>query len=152
MVNGHSSAYRQVSYLAFWLLGLLILPHRYTDPEGAITSLSFSPKRNLLAYTTIAGTFTRWTDPIPSELPSPTTTEAAQAKKLEKILDDDFGFGEEDGDLDMEERGEDLFGDMEAERGLEGEDDWIVDDDGGYGKDEGEERWGKGRTEVGKWL
>jgi hypothetical protein len=65
---------------------------------------------------------------------------------LEKMLDDDFEFG--DDDLDMEEKGEDLFGDAGVV-GDEGEDDWIVDDVGGYPKGDTEEKWGKGRTEVG---
>jgi chromosome transmission fidelity protein 4 len=105
------------------------LPHtddRYTNPDGAITGLAFSPISNLLAFTAYNGSFSRWTDPIPKTHPSPTVSDAIQAKTLDKLLDDEFG--DEDG-LDIEERGEDI-------------DDWIVDDDG-YAEEEG-----KGRREV----
>jgi chromosome transmission fidelity protein 4 len=120
---------------------------RYSNPEGSVSSLSFSPISNLIAFTTLSGAFTRWTAPIPDSLPSPFATAAAQAKRLEKILDDEFGVG--DDEADIEERGEDLFGDNGA---IDGEDDWIVDDDGAYTKDEGEQKWRKGRTEVGESI
>lgn len=99
---------------------------RYTNPSGAITGLSFSPIQNLLAFTSSSGQFSRWTDPIPSTLPSPIVSEAVQAKTLDKLLDDEFG--DEDG-LDIEERGEDI-------------DDWIVDDDGYADLEEGKGRGG----------
>ena len=65
-------------------------------------------------------------------------SDAAQARKIDNLLDDDFG-----NDEDMEEKGEDLGDDVG--------DDWIVDDDGGYGVDDEEKRWGNGRTEVGEF-
>ncbi len=71
-------------------------------------------------------------------MPSPVTSDAAQAKKIEKLLDDEFG------DEDMEEKGEDLGEDLA--------DDWIVDDDGGYAVDDGEKKWTSGRTEVGERI
>jgi chromosome transmission fidelity protein 4 len=112
---------------------------RYKNTDQ-ITSLAFSPTSNLLAFTSIDGSFHRWRDPISKDLPSPTATEAQQAKKLDRILDDLSDGG------DIEEKGENLddeFGD-----------DWIVDDDNGvYGAAaETEEKWGAGRTEVGEWL
>lgn len=118
--------------------GLVFILNRYTNPDGAVSGLAFSPSRNLLAFTDLEGSFHRWADPIPSDLPSPITSEAVQARRIEKLLDDEFGDEE-----DMEEKGEDL--------GDNGEDDWIVDDDGGYGEDDGEKKRGAGRTEVGKW-
>jgi chromosome transmission fidelity protein 4 len=78
-------------------------------------------------------------DPVPSELPSPVTTEAQAAKRLDKLLDDEFDAEE---DEDIEEKGEDL----EGQYG----DDWIVDDDGQYAADDDEQKWSKGRTEVGE--
>lgn len=102
---------------------------RYTNPDGAITGLAFSPISNLLAFTAFNGAFSRWTDPIPKNLPSPIVSDAIQAKTLDKLLDDEFG--DEDG-LDIEERGEDI-------------DDWIVDDDG-YADEEG--AGSRGKREV----
>jgi hypothetical protein len=122
------SVYRPSSYLTLPQHSTT-LPHtddRYTNPDGPITGLAFSPISNLLAFTAYNGSFSRWTDPIPKTHPSPTVSDAIQAKTLDKLLDDEFG--DEDG-LDIEERGEDI-------------DDWIVDDDG-YAEEEG-----KGRREV----
>ncbi len=66
------------------------------------------------------------------------TTEAAQAKRIERLLDDDLF-----GDDDLEEKGEDIDeADGEGDFG----DDWIVDDEGVM---ETDEKWGAGRTEVG---
>ena len=109
---------------------------RYTNPEGAITGLAFSPTSNLLAFTSFDGSFSRWKEPIPSNLPSPVTSEAVAAKELDKLLDDEF-----EDDVDMEEKGEDIGDDLA--------DDWIVDDDGVYGADDDERKFSKGRTEVG---
>ncbi|ORX33917.1 hypothetical protein BD324DRAFT_584077 [Kockovaella imperatae] len=110
---------------------------RYTNPEGSITGLAFSPIANLLVFTSMDGSFSRWTNPVPTSLPDPVASEAVEAKRLERLLDDDFG----DGDEDMEEKGEDLEDDRD------GGDDWIVDDDGAYAMEDGEKTRG-GRTEV----
>ena len=75
-------------------------------------------------------------EPIPPSLASPVTSDAAQATKIDRLLDDEFGDEE-----DMEEKGEELGEDFA--------DDWIVDDDGGYGVGDDEKKWSKGRTEVG---
>lgn len=112
---------------------------RYTNPDGAISGLAFSPTSNLLAFTSLDGSFHRWTEPVPSPLPSPITSDAVHAKKIERLLDDNFG-----DDEDMDEKGEDLVDDLA--------DDWIVDDDGGYGANDEEKKWGPGRTEVGESL
>lgn len=80
------------------------------------------------------GSFSRWTDPVPASLPSPIASDAVSAKKLDRLLDDEFG---EDDDLDLEDRGEDLA------------DDWIVDDDGTYLADDDGYKGKAGRTEVG---
>jgi chromosome transmission fidelity protein 4 len=91
----------------------------------------------MLAFTSIDGQFMRWTGPVPKNLTSPTATEQQEKRRVDRLLDDD----ERGGDVDMEERGEDI-GDEDEDEG-----DWIVDDDGDYGVDE--PKWGKGRTEVG---
>lgn len=91
------------------------------------------------------GSFSRWTAPIPSDLPSPFATEVQENKRVERLLDD---FGD---DIDMEDRGEDADLDLDDFLGDEVDvaDDWIVDDEGDYGN---EKKYGKGRQEVGKLL
>jgi len=37
----------------------------------AITQLAFSPKQNLVAWTDLSGTLTRWTEPVPVQMPDP---------------------------------------------------------------------------------
>nr|ODN89447.1 chromosome transmission fidelity protein 4 [Cryptococcus depauperatus CBS 7841] len=109
--------------------------------DGAISGLAFSPISNLLVFTSLDGSFHRWKEPISENLPDPYTSEAAQQKKLDRLLDDEFGEDE-----DMEDKGEEL-GD---EGDLFGDNEWIVDDGGHYaddGKDD-ERKWGAGRTEV----
>ncbi|ORY30355.1 hypothetical protein BCR39DRAFT_529347 [Naematelia encephala] len=108
---------------------------RYINNEGAISGLAFSPKSNLIAFTSLGGSFHRWTNPVPADLPSPIATEAQQAKKIERLLDDEFG-----DDVDLEDQGEELADDLA--------DDWIVDDEGIYGADDDEKKWGTGRQEV----
>lgn len=111
---------------------------RYTYEAGDISGLSWSPKDNLIAFTALNGSFNRWKEPVPSDEVSPVLSDAAVAKKVDKLLDDGL-FGDDDDDLD--DQGEDLGGDLG--------DDWIVDDDGGFGAaDDGEDKWAKGRTEV----
>ena len=100
----------------------------------------------MLVFTSLDGSFHRWANPIPDDLPSPVRTEAQTAKKLDRLLDDDFG---DEDDAEVEDKGEDLD---ELEGDLLG-DDWIVDDDdgeGGYGENDDEKRWSKRRTEVGE--
>jgi chromosome transmission fidelity protein 4 len=110
---------------------------RYTHSSN-VTGLSFSTISNLLAFTAFDGSFTRWTSPIPSNLPSPTISDDVQAKTVDRLLDDGF----DDEDLNIEERGEDIG------------DDWIVDDDGGayIAGDEEEIGYKGGRREVGKSI
>jgi chromosome transmission fidelity protein 4 len=115
---------------------------RKTIKEGDVSDLAFSPTSNMIAFTSLDGSFTRWTSPIPAGHPDPVKTEEASAKALDRLLDDDFG---DDLDEDMEDKGEDVD-DMIGEA-----DDWIVDDDGLYAAEDGERTRG-GRTEVGKWF
>lgn len=115
---------------------------RYTHAGGAICGLTWSPTKNLLAFTSIDGNFTRWTGAVPKGSPSPVTTDAQEQRRVERMLDEDGDDAGDDVDMDMDERGEDL-GEDEGDAG-----DWIVDDDGAYAVDDA--KWGKGRTEVGE--
>ncbi|WVR04655.1 hypothetical protein IAU60_001666 [Kwoniella sp. DSM 27419] len=140
--NGKYLASSSGSTIYIWATDSRQVVAKHQNPEGAISGLVFSPTSNLIAYTSLDGSFHRWSKPIPSDLPDPFTSETEQAKKLEQLLDDEFG--DDMGDLDMEEKGEDLGDDD-----LFGDDGWIVDDqEGAYGKDDDERKWNKGRTEV----
>ena len=114
---------------------------RHTTSEGNVMGLAFCPTTSLIAFTCSNGSVSRWTNPVPSDLPDPVVTEAAQAKMLERLLDDDFG---DDAGEDLEDQGEDL------DDAMNGGDDWIVDDDGEYAGEDGEKHRG-GRTEVGTY-
>lgn len=114
---------------------------RYESPDDAISGLAFSPKENLLTFTTLDGSFVRWKDAVPSQYPDPVISDAVNAKNLDKLLDDEFG---DDLDDDLEEKGDDVD-DLFGEAG----DDWIEDDIGAYGEEDGEKTRG-GRTEVGE--
>lgn len=111
---------------------------RFTYSAGDISGLVWSPKDNLIAFTALDGSFNRWKEPVPAAEPSPVLSEAAIAKKVDKILDDGL-FGDDDDMLD--DAGEDLGDDVG--------DDWIVDDVGGFAAtDDVEDKLVQGRTEV----
>lgn len=119
---------------------------RHDLAEGNVSGLAWSPTTNMLAFTSTDGTFHRWSTPVPKSQPSPIATEAQVAKRIERILDDDFPAGQDlFGDEDIAEQGEDILDE-------EGEDDdgWIVDDEGGYGANDDEKRFRSGKTEVGE--
>ncbi|WWC86877.1 uncharacterized protein L201_001756 [Kwoniella dendrophila CBS 6074] len=145
--NGKYLASSSSQTIYIWSADTRQVIAKHTNSEGVISGLCFSPKSNLIAYTSLDGSFHRWTNPIPSGLPNPYSTEKEEAKKLDKLLDDEFGEDE----IDMEEKGEDLD-DNDNDNDLFGDDGWIVDDEDGkptgYGKDDEERKWGSGRTEV----
>ncbi|WRT64744.1 uncharacterized protein IL334_001678 [Kwoniella shivajii] len=140
--NGKYLASSSSTTIYIWSTDSRQVIAKHNNLDGAISGLCFSPTTNLIAYTSLDGSFCRWTKPIPADLPNPFTSEKEEAKNLDKLLDDEFG---DDLEMDMEEKGEDLD---DAERDTFGDDGWIVDDDGGYGKDDDERKWTSGRTEV----
>ncbi|KAL1411681.1 DNA polymerase alpha accessory factor Mcl1 [Vanrija albida] len=139
--NGKYLASSSGTQLLVWSTEKREVVARFEHDAGAVSGLAWSPKANLLAFTTVDGSYNRWADPVPSDLPSPYLSEAAQAKRVEKLLDDGI-FGDDD-DGDLEDKGEDLGDDLM-------EDDWIIDDDGAYAgaEDDGEAKWTAGKTEV----
>ncbi|WVQ98084.1 hypothetical protein IAU59_005206 [Kwoniella sp. CBS 9459] len=139
--NGKYLASSAGSTIYIWSAQSRQVIAKHVNAEGAISGIAFSPKSNLIAYTSLDGSFNRWTNPIPAGHPDPFSSEQQEAKRLEKLLDDDEA---EDGqDLDMEDKGEDLVDDD-----LFGDDGWIVDDEGGFGQDDDEKKWTSGRTEL----
>nr|XP_019008454.1 chromosome transmission fidelity protein 4 [Kwoniella pini CBS 10737]OCF47235.1 chromosome transmission fidelity protein 4 [Kwoniella pini CBS 10737] len=143
--NGKYLASSSNTTIYIWATDSRQVIAKYSNSEGAISGLCFSPKSNLIAYTSLDGSFHRWSNPIPDNLPNPYSTAREEAKNLDKLLDDEFG----DDEVDMEDKGEDLDND---ENDLFGDDGWIVDDEdgvkGAYGKDDDERKWSNGRTEV----
>jgi chromosome transmission fidelity protein 4 len=138
--NGRYLASAAGAQILVWNTESRSVVAKYTNVGAPVTGLAWSPTTNMLAFTDIEGSFHRWNEPVPSDLPSPVLSDEAVAKKVDKLLDDGI-FGE--GDEDLEEKGDEL-GD-----GDEFGDDWIIDDDGGYAvEDDGEDKWAKGRTEV----
>jgi chromosome transmission fidelity protein 4 len=116
-------AHRQGSYfgsrpqLLFFLSNLVdqIRRQSASDTSILITSLSFSPTQNLLAWTDTDGVFSRWVEPVLSPSPSPFKT--SPVTPVNHSAEELFGDNKE-GDV-----GGDLSVDMP-------DDDWIIDDVG----------------------
>ena len=94
-----------------------------------ITQLSFSPTRNILAWTDFAGSLYRWSDPIPSSSPSPvaSTSTSAVTRPVRRgptpTLFDDEAVGHTSKQQANEDVGVGGADDFENE-------DWILDDVG----------------------
>lgn len=127
-------------YSSLWHQVLLVTNstadrHKAANKE-TITHIAFSPTDNLLAWTDIEGTLTRWPNPIPSSHPHPskqpsslTSTKAAQANLAKKDLD--RMFAEADGDVDLGQDDQDALDKMavDDEDGDIYNDGWVIDDD-----------------------
>ena len=94
-----------------------------------ITQISFSPTRNILAWTDFAGSLYRWSDPIPSSSPSPvaSTSTSALTRPVRRgptpTLFDDEAVGHTSKQQANEDDGLGGADDFENE-------DWILDDVG----------------------
>ncbi|KAF8210212.1 hypothetical protein K438DRAFT_1809179 [Mycena galopus ATCC 62051] len=108
-----------------WSTVTLKIIAKHSSGTANVTQLAFSPAENLIAWTTAAGTFTRWSNPIPGDHPDPvkpipevfkTPTTSA------KMFDDDA-----DDFVDVDHNTENEPGDDEA-----GDDasipDWVEED------------------------
>jgi chromosome transmission fidelity protein 4 len=114
------------------------------------TSIAFSPIHNMVAWSDKDGVLTRWTSPIPSNLPSPITMEKIKDKPKTTAANDAITankakfaalFGEDVNGADGgDEDDEDMY-----------DDDWIIDDIGVGVKDKDEkQRKSGGLREMGK--
>ncbi|KAI0256176.1 WD40 repeat-like protein [Lactifluus subvellereus] len=117
----------------------------FTFPNATtefVTQITFSPTKNLLAWTDFAGSLYRWSDPIPSSSPSPVTSvstsaltrpsrrgptltlfdDEAVAHKPNRQTNEDVGIGGVD-DFENEDWILDDIGDgMEEDTGAQGDD------------------------------
>lgn len=90
-----------------------------------VSHLAFSPTQNLLAWTDIEGTLTRWPAPIPSAYPDPvnfssvTSNIGVPAKKRSNPLDFDEDETTNKSKREEKDQGDDY--DMDV-------DDWMIDD------------------------
>lgn len=137
--NGKYLASAAGTQILIWATDGRHVVARFQYPEGSVTGLAWSPTSNMIAFTANDGSFSRWAEPVPSDLASPFLSDEALAKKTDKLLDDDddlFGDGVED----LDEVGEDIGDDMG--------DDWLIDDDGAFAEPDAEDKWAAGRTEV----
>lgn len=139
-----------------------------TTESSPITSLAFSPKSNLLAFADAKGTFSRWSDPVPSSFLHPAESgPGAPRKRARSPLFGDDELDVEDEELiqhrqkstsispvkarkskrgaEDEDEGDDTaMADVDGEdddedHGEEYGDDWIIDDDGEHAKAKAEE-------------
>ncbi|KAF8499832.1 WD40 repeat-like protein [Russula emetica] len=110
----------------------------FTFPSATtefITQISFSPTRNILAWTDFAGSLYRWSDPIPSSSPSPvaSTSTSALTRPVRRAptptLFDDEAVGHTSKQQANEDVGQGGADDFENE-------DWILDDVGDRMDDE----------------
>ena len=111
---------------------MLRLTSAFSFPSATtefITQLSFSPTKNLLAWTDFAGSLYRWSDPIPSSSPSPvaSTSTSALTRPVRRgptpTLFDDEAVGHSSRKQTDEDVGLGGADDFENE-------DWILDDVG----------------------
>lgn len=124
-----------------------------------VLQLAFSPSQNLLAWTDLEGTFTRWPEPIPASAPDPVKPSAASSVTgVQKKRGKTPTLFDEDADREIEGAakgaGDDVDMDEELAAAL-GDDNWIMDDLGvGMDDDAEEKRWGAkdGVKEMGKFA
>lgn len=112
-------------------------PSRQAANKEIMPHISFSPTDNLLAWTDIEGTLTRWPNPIPSSYPHPAKqlSRAASSKIAQAQLartDLDKMFADVDIDEDLGEDDQDAIDKMAVDNETAGvyDDDWVIDDDG----------------------
>ncbi|THV05087.1 hypothetical protein K435DRAFT_648208 [Dendrothele bispora CBS 962.96] len=133
-----ASACQSTVYVWSTISRRIIAKHPASSSE-AITQLAFSPRQNLIAWTDLAGTLTRWTEPVPSQMPDPvkrsvtsssSTTIPVQrgADPLDIFADDLGDINDKIDDLDdVDVDVEDPLKDVD----LDNYDDWAIDDDDG---------------------
>lgn len=130
-----------------------------TAEASPITSLAFSPKSNLLAFADSKGTFTRWSDPVPSTFLHPAESgpgaaaavSATRRARSPLFGDDEFDVEDEELDTRAPRAGTDSpVKPRRAKRG--GDDDDDVGDDTAMGSVDGGEDGDEGDEYDDNWI
>ena len=134
-----------------------MIPSYQAALPSPVLQLAFSPSQNLLAWTDLEGTFTRWPDPIPASAPDPVKpSAAASVAGVQKKRGKTPTLFDEDADREVANAGEDVDVDVDAELAAALDDDnWIMDDLGvGMDDDAEEKRWSAkdGVKEMGEFC
>jgi chromosome transmission fidelity protein 4 len=150
---------RFVLVFLFFSFLLTFSRHRTPQTHGLVTGLAFhpAPTANSLAYIDNKGQLTRWQNPVPTNLPSPTFARPAVSAAASKPKESKAPAGRKRsdsgststsshaggrGNLFRQEAEEDDYGDLDDLDldGIDGLDGWIDDDlgDGGGAAEEGE--------------
>ena len=111
-----------------------------------VLQLAFSPSQNLLAWTDLEGTFTRWPEPIPASAPDPVKpSAAASVTGAPKKRGRTPTLFDEEADREVARVGKDAGDDVDMDEELAAaldDDNWIMDDLGaGMDDDPEEKRW-----------
>lgn len=118
---------------------------------STVSQLAFSPTQNLLAWTDIKGVFSRWTQPVPSNLPDPVkrSTGAIGSPTVHMGREGASNLFEESDAGDVEDM-KDVDDHM-----LEVDEDWVIDDQPdhaevlrGHGRDGDEDDDGYGPGKI----
>ncbi|KAJ7262195.1 hypothetical protein B0H12DRAFT_1321837 [Mycena haematopus] len=110
-----------------WSIETQLIIAKHSSGTASVTQLAFSPAENLIAWTTDAGTFTRWSNPIPDTHHDPVkpiskVSEAPRTNPAASAIFDD----EEAVDVDLDDNIENEFGDNVADDVSES--DWMDED------------------------
>ncbi|KAJ6593880.1 hypothetical protein B0H19DRAFT_1092452 [Mycena capillaripes] len=121
--NGAYLASASQSMVYVWSTESNKIIAKHSGITNIVTQLAFSPVENLIAWTTVAGEFTRWPKPIPAQLTNPIDPvskgpEAPPDPSVSGMFDNEENEGEvEVGDFDT---GEDVWDNVS-----EVQDDWV---------------------------
>ncbi|KAJ7680302.1 hypothetical protein DFH06DRAFT_1076932 [Mycena polygramma] len=134
--NGAYLASASQSMIYIWSTKSGEIINKHSKDANSVTQLAFSPTENLIAWTTTAGAFTRWPQPIPLRHPDPVAP-ISKVVSSEAPSDPTAIFDDEDKDSEIKT----IDPDNGDEAGQDGDNmseasgDWIDQDDLAGGAD-----------------